>query len=60
MFLLYETNGDIHRFDSVEEIREYIEMRHAQEGGFEWVSQIRDEHGKHYGCSWSLRVEKIE
>lgn len=60
MFLLYDTNGDIYRFDSVEEIREYIEMRHAQEDGFEWISQIRDENEKHYGCSWSVRIEKIE
>ena len=60
MFFLYATNNDIHRFAGVEELREYIEMRHAQEGGFEWISQIKDETGKHYGCSWGLSVERIE
>ena len=59
MFLLCNTLGHIEKFKTIDELKEYIEIRHAEEGGFDWVSEIRDEHGKHYGCSWSLEIEQI-
>ena len=45
--------------NDINKLKDYIETRHAEEGGFDWVSEIRDEHGKHYGCSWSLEIEQI-
>lgn len=59
MFFLHDTAGRKERFKTIDELKEYIEIRHAEEGGFDWVSEIRDEHGKHYGCSWSLEIEEI-
>ena len=59
MFLLVDTYENILRFEIKEELREYIELRHAKEGGFDWVSEIKDEIGNMYGCSWSLEIELI-
>ena len=59
MFSLFDTNGHFQDFETMEELREYIETRHAEEGGFDWISEIKDEHGKKYGCSWSLEIESI-
>ena len=59
MFFLHDTTEHIERFKTTDELKKYIEIRHAEEGGFDWVSEIRDEHGKHYGCSWSLEIEEI-
>ena len=44
---------------TVEELKEYIEIRHAEEGGFDWISEIKDGHRRQYGCSWQLEIEKI-
>ncbi|HHT9115387.1 MAG TPA: hypothetical protein ACFYEL_02850 [Candidatus Wunengus californicus] len=59
MFFLCNTLRHIEKFKTIDELKAYIEIRHAEEGGFDWVSEIRDEHGKHYGCSWSLEIEEI-
>ena len=59
MFFLCNTLGHIEKFKTIDELKEYIEIRHAEEGGFDWVSEIRDEHGKHYGFNWSLEIEQI-
>lgn len=59
MFFLSDTNGYFQNFDTIEELREYIEIRHAEDGGFDWISEIKDSRGKHYGCDWHLEIEPI-
>lgn len=59
MFLLCDTNDYLHRFATLEELKEYIETKHAEGGGFDWISEIKDEQGRNYGCSWSLEIEPI-
>lgn len=59
MFFLRDTNGWLQDFETVEQLKEYIEIRHAEEGGFDWISEIKDDGGKSYGCSWSLAIEPI-
>jgi hypothetical protein len=34
-------------------------FRHAEEGGFDWISEIKDDEEKYYGCSWSVEIEQI-
>lgn len=60
MFFLRDSNGYLQNFDKIEELKEYIETRHAEEGGFDWISEIKDDRKKHYGCNWSLEIEPIE
>lgn len=59
MFFLCNTLGHIEKFKTIDELKEYIEIRHAEEGGFDWVSEIRDDKGKYYGCNWSVAIEQI-
>jgi hypothetical protein len=59
MFFLDDTNGHTDEFHTLGELREYIENRHAAEGGFDWISEIKDEKGNYYGCTWKLEVEQI-
>jgi len=59
MFFSCNILGHIEKFKTLDELKEYVENRHAEEGGFDWISEIKDEHGKHYGCSWSLEIEQI-
>lgn len=59
MFLLYDCNEYSHEFDTTLELKEYIENRHAEEGGFDWISEIKDDKGNYYGCSWKLEIEEI-
>jgi hypothetical protein len=59
MFVLDDTNGQTDEFHTLRELREYIENRHAEDGGFDWISEIKDEKGNHYGCTWKLQVEEI-
>jgi hypothetical protein len=35
MFFLGDVTGHTESFDTVEELKEYIEIRHAEEGGFD-------------------------
>ena len=59
MFCVHDTNGISHKFDTMPDLTEYIENRHAEEGGFDWISEIKDNGGNYYGCSWRLEIEKI-
>jgi len=59
MFCVYDSNGSSHKFDTIRDLKEYIENRHAEEGGFDWISEIKDSGGNYYGCSWRLEIEKI-
>jgi len=59
MFLLRDTMGHTEMFETVEELKEYVEIRHAEEGGFDWISEIKDGRGRPYGCSWTLEIERI-
>lgn len=47
------------KFKTIKELKEYIELRHAEEGGFDWISAIKDDNGKQYGCCWNLEIEQI-
>lgn len=59
MFFLCDTFGHLENFDTMQELKEYIEVRHAETGGFDWISEITDDHEKCYGCSWRLEIEPI-
>jgi len=59
MFWVYDTDGNCHKFDAIGELKEYIENRHAGEGGFDWISEIKDSKGNYYGCTWKLEIEEI-
>jgi len=59
MFWVYDSNEKSHKFDRIQDLKEYIEIRHAEEGGFDWISEIKDSRGSHYGCSWGLEIEEI-
>ncbi|MBI4654560.1 MAG: hypothetical protein HY752_06155 [Nitrospirae bacterium] len=59
MFFLHETNGFVQSFGTIEGLKEYIEIRHAEEGGFDWISELKDNKRKYYGCSWILNIEPI-
>lgn len=58
MLFLRDTTGHTERFKTLDELKEYIEIRHAEDGGFGWISEIKDGKGKYYGCSWNLEVEQ--
>jgi hypothetical protein len=51
--------GHTEKFKTVKELKEYVELRHAEEGGFDWISEIKDDEGRFYGCSWSLEIKEI-
>ena len=59
MFSLYDYDGFSQEFDTKEQLKEYVENRHAEEGGFDWISEITDDMGRRYGCSWTLEIESI-
>jgi len=59
MFLLCDIGGQTNQFDTKAELKEYIENRHAEEGGFDWICEIKDDNGYCYGCTWRLCIEKI-
>jgi hypothetical protein len=45
MLFLEDTGGNKIEFDTAIEAQEYIEERHAEEDGFDWISQITDNMG---------------
>lgn len=51
--------GHTESFDTLEELKDYVEIRHAEEGGFDWISEIKDGRGRQYSCNWSLEIERI-
>lgn len=57
MFFLIDTNDNRFCFNKIEELKDYIETRHAEEGGFDWVSEIKDSKGNFYGCNWNVEIE---
>lgn len=59
MFFLCNTLGHIEKFKTIDELKEYIEIRHAEDGGFDWISEIKDSKGNYYGCNWSVVIEQI-
>jgi hypothetical protein len=59
MYFLRDTHGQTQRFGAIGELKEYIETRHAEEGGWDWISEIADSKGRQYGCSWGLEIERI-
>lgn len=48
MFLLCDTIGHKEKFRTIDKLKEYVEIRHAEEGGFDWISEIKDTKGKYY------------
>jgi hypothetical protein len=56
MLFLEDIYGHKIKFDTAVKAQEYIELRHAEEGGFEWISEIKDDKGKNYGCNWRLEI----
>lgn len=59
MYFLTDTNGNVFEFFTEAELKEYVEIRHAEAGGFDWITEIKDDEGKPYGCSWSLELMEI-
>jgi len=59
MFFVYNCDGSATEFNTTIELKEYIEDRHAEKGGFDWICEIKDDKGNYYGCSWKLEIEKI-
>ncbi|OPY89218.1 MAG: hypothetical protein A4E71_00057 [Smithella sp. PtaU1.Bin162] len=60
MFLITDVHDQVKKFEKLEGLIEYIEFRHAEEGGFDWISEIIDDKGNHYGCTWSVKIEPID
>lgn len=59
MFFLCDAIGRKARFKTIDKLKDYIETRHAEEWGFDWISEIEDDKGKYYGCNWSVEIEQI-
>jgi hypothetical protein len=59
VFFLYSSDSKPQKFATKAELEEYIELHHAKSGGFDWISEIKDDKGNYYGCSWKLEVEEI-
>jgi len=59
MFVLKDTNESRIEFDTVLDLQDYIEQRHAEEGDWDWISEIKDDKGTHYGCTWKLEIGEI-
>ncbi len=58
MFFLYTDCGE-KKFVTKAELKEYIENGHAAKGGFDWISEIKDDKGNYYGCSWKMEIMAI-
>ena len=59
MFTVVDADGEAFQFQGVENLKEYIEQRHAEEGGFTWISEITDDEGHEYGCQWDVKIVGI-
>jgi hypothetical protein len=59
MFFLRDINDCVQNFHTRKELKEYIELRHTEKGGFDWISEIKDDKGKLYGCIWNLEIQPI-
>lgn len=58
-FFLHDIYRRSQYLEIIAELKKCIETRHAGEGGFDWVSEIKDGKGKQCGCSWRLETERI-
>ena len=58
-FTLVDADGEMFQFPCIEELKEYIEQRHAEEGGFTWISEITDDEGHECGCEWRVKIVGI-
>jgi hypothetical protein len=59
MLFLEDTGEHKIGFSTMVEAQNYIEERHAEEGGFDWISEIKDDKGNRYGCFWKLEIVEI-
>jgi hypothetical protein len=59
MLFLEDSGGHKIGFSTAIEAQDYIEERHAEEGGFDWICQITDDAGNQYGCSWNVALDEI-
>ena len=59
MFSLETTEGNTEKFKTIDELKEFIETGFAESGCSDWISEIRDDKEKHYGCSWKLEIVEI-
>jgi len=59
VFSLCISDGSKKKFATKTELENYIEIGHAEKGGFDWICEIKDDKGNCYGCSWKLEVEMI-
>jgi len=59
MLFFEDTKGNKIGFDTLIEAQEYIEIRYAEEGCWDWISEIIDDKGNQYGCSWKLEIVEI-
>jgi hypothetical protein len=59
MFFLYDSTGCSYKFETIAELKEFIETGHAERGGFDWISEIKDDKDNHYGCTWKVEIEEI-
>ncbi len=59
MLFLEDSGGHKIKFKTAIEAQDYIEERHAEEGGFDWISGIKDDKANYYGCSWKVEIVEI-
>jgi hypothetical protein len=59
MLFLEDSGGQRMEFSTSIEAQNYIEERHAEEDSFDWISQITDDMGNNYGCTWKVKIEEI-
>mgnify|MGYP001610001855 CR=1 FL=1 len=59
VFWVQDSSDRCYDFDTIKDLQQYVEDRHVEEGGFDWISEIGDSMGNHYGCTWTLEIEEI-
>jgi len=59
MFFLEDIDGHTMKFDTLNDAKEYIEIRHAEKGSWDWISELTDDKGKNYVCTWKLEIEEL-
>jgi len=60
MYYLTSSIGEHWQFERLEELEEFIEVAFTEAGGFDWIDSIVDHYGTSYGCTWTLKIEKID
>lgn len=59
MFFLETAESNTEKFKTMDELKEFVEEGSAEAGGFDWISEIRDNKGNKYGCNWNLEIVEI-